>query len=61
MIGMAARKFIEIRIANTFHTCTQCHAEIGRGDEYKREAVPPWEMGGFWLVIKRCYHCRGAA
>lgn len=70
---MSATCFIESRTAATDHLCTQCGGEIGRGDTYKREAVPPWAMhgrdeeghwvdygDGTWLVIRRCYYCIGA-
>lgn len=56
--------------AAAVHACTQCGGPIGRGDNYKREAIPPWgyeDLGedgapvrysiGEWLIIKRCYEC----
>lgn len=62
--------FIEIRIASSSgHICV-CGKTIAKGDEYKREAIPPWAFkyrnkegclintgDGFWIVLNRCYNC----
>jgi hypothetical protein len=67
-----AAAFIEIRKAShSGHICV-CGNAIGRGDQYKREAVPPWAFryrdregnivddgDGFWIVLNRCYNCMG--
>jgi len=64
--------FTEIRqAAHGGHICV-CGTGIGRGDQYKREATPPWafkyrdeegnmvDVGeGLWIVLKRCYDCMG--
>ena len=64
--------FVEIReAAHQDHICVSGHS-IGRGDQYKREAIPPWafryrdeegslvdEGEGFWIIIKRCWECIG--
>lgn len=69
---MSATSFVEIReAAHASHRCV-CGQAIGHGDQYKREAIPPWafryrdregnlvdEGEGTWLVIKRCYYCMG--
>ena len=69
---MSATAFIEIReAAHCDHVCV-CGTPIGLGDNYKREAVPPWafkyrdqegnlvdEGEGLWIVIKICYNCMG--
>lgn len=57
-----ASAFIEVRTASCEHQCI-CGEVIGRGDQYKREAIPPWAgyTDGTWLVIRKCYYCMGAA
>lgn len=64
--------FVEVReAAHSNHVCV-CGNNIGHGDQYKREAIPPWafhardEEGtlidygeGVWIVMKRCYNCMG--
>jgi hypothetical protein len=64
--------FIEIREASHGDHICVCGTSIGRGDQYKREALPPWSFryynnegdlidtgDGLWIVIKRCYNCMG--
>lgn len=55
--------FTEERTAAAVHACSLCSNPIGRGDQYKRTAIPPWgyedEVGGRystgeWLIIKAC-------
>lgn len=50
--------YAEVRVARRTHQCS-CGQLIGRGDEYLRDAVPPWALGDFgegrWIVTKLCY------
>lgn len=69
---MPTTAFVEVReAAHPNHICI-CGNSIGLGDQYKREAVPPWafryrdengqlvdEGEGIWLVLKRCWDCMG--
>jgi hypothetical protein len=67
-----AWSFSEDLTAAAEHACTTCGATIGRGDNYRRDAVPPWgyeERGedgqperysiGLWTVRKMCTECAG--
>lgn len=63
-----AWSFVTEQASAKSRECT-CGASIGRGDHYRREAIPPWgyedqgEDGPFrysigeWLIITRCYEC----
>ena len=69
-----ANSFVEVREANhEDHICV-AGCTIGKGDQYKREAIPPWafkyrdetgqlvdEGEGLWVVIKKCFDCLGGA
>lgn len=41
-------------VARTWHDCSACRGIIGRGDPYRRVAVP---MHTHWIVTKECWTC----